>query len=141
MSFWKKKKTEFIAAVCPKCGGNLEMDTNLKTAYCQQCGAHCLIENAPKSKKTTTLQTVISFFEREQDLKKKEKSQNPTMMQTVINFVEKQQEQRRKDKEAERLRKIEEKRRDDIATRKILIGCGIVLAVIFVFVVIMAGLE
>ena len=33
-----KKKPEFVAATCPKCGGRLELDVNFEVAYCADCG-------------------------------------------------------------------------------------------------------
>ena len=76
------KRIKFVSATCPECRGKLKLDANLKTAYCQYCGAQCMIENAP------------------QDGAKKSK------MEMVLNFIERQQEQRREEK-----RRIEEEER------------------------------
>ena len=43
-----KRKIEFVSAICPECGGNLELDATLETAYCQYCGAMCIVKNAQK---------------------------------------------------------------------------------------------
>ena len=45
-----KKRIKFVSAICPECKGHLELDSNLKTAFCQYCGAQCIVENAPKKK-------------------------------------------------------------------------------------------
>ena len=69
-----KRKIKFISATCPKCQGNLELDANLETAFCQYCGAQCIVENARrKEKKQTGLETIISFVERQQDLRRQDK--------------------------------------------------------------------
>ena len=69
-----KKKIKFISAICPECKGNLQLDSNLTNAYCQYCGAQCIVENAPKKQeKKGTLETLIDFFERQQALRRQEK--------------------------------------------------------------------
>ncbi len=69
-----KRKTKFIAAICPACQGNLRLDSNLEVAYCQYCGAQCIVENAPKMKKGK-LETVLGFVERQQEIHRKEKEE------------------------------------------------------------------
>ncbi len=68
-----KRKIKFVSAICPKCGGNLELDSTLETAYCQYCGSQCIVENAVRKKKETSLDKVIAFIERQQDLKRKDR--------------------------------------------------------------------
>lgn len=68
-----KRKIEFVSAICPECGGNLELDATLETAYCQYCGAMCIVKNAQKKKKETSLDKVIGFVERQQDLRRKDR--------------------------------------------------------------------
>ena len=71
-----KRKTKFVAAICPECKGHLELDSNLQTAFCQYCGAQCIVENAPKKeKKQTKLETVLDFFERQQNLHRQDKQE------------------------------------------------------------------
>ena len=73
-----KKKPTFIAAVCPRCNANLEMDIELETAFCTNCNAPCIIENAErKSKKRPkkALDSVIDFVERQQALNRKDKEE------------------------------------------------------------------
>ncbi len=71
-----KKPIKFISAVCPKCNGNLEIDPHLERAFCQYCGAQCIIENAPKSqRKQNKLETVLDFFERQQSLHRQDKKE------------------------------------------------------------------
>ena len=73
-----EKKPEFIAATCPKCGGRLELDVNFEVAYCADCGTQCIIRNAKKKSKRTSLDKIIEFIEkqnntRRQDLKELER--------------------------------------------------------------------
>ena len=68
-----KKKISFVSAVCPKCGENLELDTSLELAYCQYCGAQCIVENAPSRSDKPAIDKIISFVERQHEIKKKEK--------------------------------------------------------------------
>ena len=71
-----KKKIEFISAICPECKGNLQVDTTLTKAYCQYCGAQCIIENAPKKKeKKSDLELLIDYVERRQAIKRQEKKE------------------------------------------------------------------
>lgn len=117
-----KRKPKFIAAVCPQCGGNLEMDADLQTAYCTKCGAHCLIEDVQirKPKKETPLQTVVGFVERQSDLNRKDRAA------------------RRQQREEEKRMHEEEAKK---STNKVLLICGIVVVVCFAIIFIMAGLE
>ena len=71
-----KKQVKFVSAICPECKGHLELDANLETAFCQYCGAQCIVENAPKKqKKQTKLETVLDFFERQQALRRQDKQE------------------------------------------------------------------
>ena len=71
-----KKQVKFISAICPECKGHLELDSNLETAFCQYCGAQCIVENAPKKeKKQGKLETVLDFFERQQALHRQDKKE------------------------------------------------------------------
>lgn len=71
MSLFKKKKVEFIPAVCPRCNCNLEVDSNLEVAYCPTCGLRCIInENLGKKEKQSNFDKVISFVERQQNIKR-----------------------------------------------------------------------
>ena len=70
------KPVKFISAICPECKGHLELDTNLKTAFCQYCGAQCIIENAPKKNKPQgKLETVLAYIERQKALKRQDKQE------------------------------------------------------------------
>ena len=83
------KEVNFVAAICPECKGHLELDSSLETAFCQYCGAQCIVKNAPqKRKKQSKLETVIGFVERQQNLHRQDK-----------------QERRRRIDEADRQRK------------------------------------
>ena len=71
-----KKQIKFISAICPECKGHLELDANLETAFCQYCGAQCIVENAPKkAKKQEKLEIVLDFFERQQTLRRQDKQE------------------------------------------------------------------
>ena len=110
-----KRKTKFVAAICPECKGHLQLNSNLEVAYCQYCGAQCIVENAPKTKKGK--------------------------LETVLGFVERQQEIRRKDKEEKRKRKEEERRREEERLKKTWWIGVLVLVGIVVFSVAMAILD
>lgn len=45
-----KEKT-LVAAVCPKCGANLELDSSLEVAYCMYCRAKVIINSSTKNVK------------------------------------------------------------------------------------------
>lgn len=71
-----KKQIKFVSAICPECKGRLELDSNLKIAYCQYCGSQCIVENAPKPKKNESrLETVLNFVERQQSLQRQDKAE------------------------------------------------------------------
>ena len=71
-----KKQIKFVSAICPECKGHLELDSSLKTAFCQYCGAQCIVENAPKKeKKQGKLEMVLNFIERQQDLRRQDKQE------------------------------------------------------------------
>ena len=40
-----EKKSKFVAAIYPKCGGVLESDANVEVVYCSECGTQCVIKN------------------------------------------------------------------------------------------------
>ncbi len=124
-----KRKPKFIAAVCPQCGGNLEMDADLQTAYCTKCGAHCLVEDVQirKPKKETPLQTVVGFVERQADLNRKDRAAR--------------QQRRDEEKQAKRQQQEEERAKQAKSTKVAAIVGGILLTVIIVFAFVMAGLE
>jgi len=71
-----KKQVKFVSAICPECKGHLELDSKLETAFCQYCGAQCIVQNAPKpQKKQSRLETVLAFIERQQDLRRQDKQE------------------------------------------------------------------
>lgn len=106
-----------MSAVCPECKGNLELDSNLERAYCQYCGAQCIVENAPKKgKKQDKLTTVLDFFERQQALRRQDKK--------------------------ERQRRIEEEERKNAESlRKYWWIYVLILVILFGFIFTMAFLE
>lgn len=71
-----KKKIKFVSAICPQCSGHLELDSKLETAFCQYCGAQCIVENADKKReKQGNLETVLGFIERQQALRRQDKQE------------------------------------------------------------------
>lgn len=68
MDLFKKRESKFIPATCPKCSGNLEIDSNFEIAYCLQCGLKCVIDDRISKKrklKVTTFDKIIRFYERQ----------------------------------------------------------------------------
>ena len=124
-----KRKPKFIAAVCPQCGGNLEMDSQLQTATCAKCGAQCLVEDVQirKPKKETPLQTVVGFVERQADINRRDRAAR--------------RQQREEEREAKRKRQEEERKRNAKQTRTFAIVGVILLLVLLIFTVVMAELS
>lgn len=84
------KQIQFVSAICPKCKGHLELDSNLETAFCQYCGAQCIVKNAPKKEKNQgKLETVLNFLERQQSLIRQDKYER----QRQIDEEEKQKKE------------------------------------------------
>lgn len=76
MNIFKNKKVDFIPAICPNCKCNLEIDSNFEVAYCNTCGLRCIIsDRLNKKQKQTNLDKVISFVERQQNIKRETKRQ------------------------------------------------------------------
>ena len=112
-----KKKINFVSAKCPECNGNLELDTEFKVAFCNRCGAQCIVENAPRVKeKTSKLSKVLDFMERQQSIRRQDK------------------------KERERKAEEKEKKRENIIKKYWWIY-AVILASLFALVITMAILE
>ena len=76
MGIFNRKKIQFISAICPECKGHLELDANLETAFCQYCGAQCIVENAPQKKpKENNLERVLGFVERQQAIRRQDRQE------------------------------------------------------------------
>ena len=89
-----KKRIKFVSAICPDCNGHLELDSTLETAFCQYCGAQCIVENAPKkSKKPSQLEIVLAFVERQQSLHRQDKQER---QRRIIKEEEKRNEHLKK---------------------------------------------
>ena len=112
-----KKQIKFVSAICPECKGHLELDANLERAFCQYCGAQCIVENAPK------------------------KERKQTKLETVLDFVERQQNLRRQDKREEQRRKDEEAKKQAEFTKKHFWVLIVTVGVLLTFSIIMAILE
>ena len=109
------KKIKFVSAICPECNGHLALDARLETAFCQYCGAQCIIEHAPK------------------------KSKRHGKLELVLDFVERQQALRRSDRQEKEKLKREEKEKERETPKKNLWILAIVFGVIFAFTMIMAS--
>ena len=68
-----KKQIKFVSAICPECKGNLELDANLGKAFCQYCGAQCIVENAPQKKNRSKLEMVLDFLDHQNSLHRQDK--------------------------------------------------------------------
>lgn len=93
------RNPKFISAKCPECNGNLILDSNIETATCSKCGNHCIVQNLQKNRNKNSLDKVIGFVERQQNLKRKDKIEKAknnvnTAVAKMINFVENQQAQK-----------------------------------------------
>lgn len=76
MKLFNNKNVEFIPAFCPNCKCNLEIDSNFEVAYCSFCGLRCIInDRLNKKQKQNNLDKVISFVERQQNIKREIKRQ------------------------------------------------------------------
>ena len=109
-----EKKVKFVSAICPECKGRLELDSNFERAFCQYCGAQCIVENAPKRK------------------------QKQSNLETVLDFVERQQNLRRQDEQERQRRKDEEERKQAEHTKKYLWAYILLLVAIMAFGLIVA---
>lgn len=89
------RKPKFLSAKCPECNGNLILDSNMETATCSKCGNQCIVQNLQKNRNKNSLDKVIGFVERQQNLKRKDKLEkaknDDSAVDKIINFVEKQQ--------------------------------------------------
>ncbi len=71
-----KRKIEFVSAICPKCQGNLRLNTKMDRATCEHCGAECIVENTSKqSRKQGKLELVFDFIERQQEIRRQGKQE------------------------------------------------------------------
>ncbi len=59
------KKPEFVAAVCPLCGDNLELDANFEIARCKDCGAESIIRNVNEKEKKEKFSLLWYRFSRQ----------------------------------------------------------------------------
>lgn len=52
----------FVAAICPQCGGNLQLDNQLETGFCMHCGTKIIVQDAIKSVKIDYSDLVDSWM-------------------------------------------------------------------------------
>ena len=97
-----KRKVGFQTAICPKCGGNLEMDSKLKIAICKNCGVECIVKNAPKVKNKSKFEMVFDYFEKQQALKRKDKKEQEQKIEDEKRKKELQIEKEKIAKEQEK---------------------------------------
>lgn len=113
----RKRKVDFIEAVCPRCGGNLELDSNMEIAHCSRCHLRCVIDdNLDKNSKLKTIDKFIGLFERQQNIKR-----------------EYEKEKREQD--------LLERRRQEIQSNKITIGSIVLFIFIIVIIILMSMIE
>lgn len=77
MRCFNYKKRNYEAAICPKCGGNLEVDGNFKRGFCKECGVQVIIDNKSSNfinkSNESDLNKVISFIERHESIARQDK--------------------------------------------------------------------
>ena len=70
----------------------------METATCSKCGNQCIVQNLRNNRNKNSLDKVIGFIERQQNIKRKDKVEkaknNDSTADKIINFVEKQQAQK-----------------------------------------------
>ena len=67
------RRPEFIAAVCPRCGGRLELDNNYEIGYCKECGSQVIIQNVNKKYQFDPIDKITSFIDKQQSLIRQDK--------------------------------------------------------------------
>ena len=90
----ERKNTKMMPAICPQCGGQVEVDAQREKAFCQYCGMPFIVEKAINTYnvqhatiehvdsiniiKTSAVESVLSFVKDQQkriDDEKKEKKE------------------------------------------------------------------
>ena len=67
------RRPEFIAAVCPRCGGRLELDSNFEIGYCKEYGSQVIIQNVNKKYQFDSIDKLTSFIDKQQSLIRQDK--------------------------------------------------------------------
>ena len=72
MKFFNKEP-KFTAAVCPRCGGRLELDSNYEIGYCKECGSQVVVQNVNKKYQFDPIDKLTSFIDKQQSLIRQDK--------------------------------------------------------------------
>lgn len=74
MKFFSKEP-KFTAAVCPRCGGRLELDSNYEIGYCKECGSQVIVQNVNKKYQFDPIDKLTSFIDKQQSLIRQDKAE------------------------------------------------------------------
>ena len=75
MKFFNKEP-KFTAAICPRCGGRLELDSNYEIGYCKECGSQVVVQNVKKNYLFDPIDKITSFIDKQQSLIRQDKIEN-----------------------------------------------------------------
>lgn len=75
MKFFSKEP-KFTAAVCPRCGGRLELDSNYEIGYCKECGSQVVVQNVKKNYIFDPIDKLTTFIDKQQSLIRQDKIEN-----------------------------------------------------------------
>ena len=98
MKFFNKEP-KFTAAVCPRCGGRLELDSNYEIGYCKECGSQVVVQNVKKNYIFDPIDKLTTFIDKQQSLIRQDKIEQERKLelerQQKIIFKEKRRYERK----------------------------------------------
>lgn len=53
---------DYIPVICPQCGGELQVNKNMETAYCMHCGTKLIVPNLVKSVQINNLHKLTQWY-------------------------------------------------------------------------------
>ena len=83
MKFFNKEP-KFTAAVCPRCGGRFELDSNYEIGYCKECGSQVVVQNVNKKYQFDPIDKLTSFIDKQQSLIRQDKAELEKKLQYAI---------------------------------------------------------